>query len=169
MIFARPARRVLFLCTANVCRSPLAEALLRHQLRDRGLQRRVAVASAGTRVAQPGRRPDPRIVQLCTAAGVSLRGIRARPLSLGMLERSDVVLAMEPQHLEDMAKQDVPRQLIDRTRLLSRHLPASCAERSEDGIPDPYFADRDGFMVVYQLIDAAVQQLAAELADTLFD
>lgn len=154
---------MLFLCTANVCRSPLAEALLRHRLRERGLQRRVAVASAGTRVGQPGRRPDPRVMQLCTDAGASMRGIRARPTNRRLLEQSDTVLVMEPQHLDDLVAQSLPEPLLDRVQLLGRHLPSDYPRTDGDAIPDPYFSDRQGFLDVYSRIDVAVLRLAEDL------
>lgn len=163
MIFSRPDHRVLFLCTANVCRSPLAEAMLRHRLRERGMQRRVAAASAGTRVGQPGRRPDPRVVRLCTEAGVSLRGIRASPVDPRVLERSDTILVMEPEHVDDLAAQGVPDSLLDRLRLLGSYLPPGYATAEGDAIPDPYFTDREGFLTVYTQIDAAVLGLADAL------
>ncbi|MEQ8515036.1 MAG: hypothetical protein RIC38_05470, partial [Chromatocurvus sp.] len=134
---------------------------------ERGLQRRVAVASAGTRVGQPGRRPDPRVVQLCAAAGVSLRGIRARPAKLPALDRSDRVLVMEQQHLADLAAQDVPDRILDRVTLLGTYLRPGYPAAVDDAIPDPYFADRDGFMAVYEQIDSAVLQLAESIQEAL--
>lgn len=163
MMFGRPDSRVLFVCTANVCRSPLAEALLRHRLHERGMQRRVAVASAGTRVGQPGRRPDPRVAQLCAQAGVSLRGLRARPVSQRALARSDILLLMEPQHLDDLVAQGVAENILVRARLLGSYLPPGYSAQADSAIPDPYFADRDGFMSVYAQIDAAVLQLVESL------
>ena len=166
-LFARPEHRILFLCTANVCRSPLAEALLRHRLCARGMQRRITVASAGTRVGQPGRRPDPRILQLCTAAGVSMRGIRARPVDLRSLDNADTVLVMQQEHIEDLVAHNVPERLLDRVQLLGRYLLPAPAAAGVD-IPDPYFADREGLVAVYEQIDLAVGNLLEAVVESGF-
>ena len=139
MIWWRPQLRVLFVCTANVCRSPLAEALLRHRLRGLGLQRRVAVASAGTRVGQPGRPPDPRLRRLALEAGFNLGRIRARQVTPAMLAESDHVLAMEPVHLQELAALCPDSELRGEMRLLGACEAAMTPETA--AIPDPYFSD----------------------------
>jgi len=93
MFWSRPDVRVLFVCTANICRSPLAEALLRQRLRRMSLAGRVEVRSAGTS-AVPARRPDPRVRRLAEEAGVALGRTRSRPLTREMIRRSDLVLVM---------------------------------------------------------------------------
>ena len=165
MLLTRATQRILFICTANVCRSPLAEALLRHRLRERGLQRQIAVASAGTRVGQVGRKPDPRVLALCNQVGVSLRGIRARPVDLRVLARSSRILVMEQRHVNDLAAQGVPDDLLARVQLLSAYLAPEDGTPVSAGIPDPYFADREGFLVVCRQIDAAVLALADVIAE----
>lgn len=154
MIWFRPQCRVLFVCTANVCRSPLAEGLLRSRLHVMGLGRRVAVRSAGTSVGQPGRRPDPRAAKLAAAAGVSLRGIRARPLRARMIERSDFVLVMEHRHLAEVASL-MPGQELPGNVFLLGGFAAGRGQGAED-IPDPYYGDLHGFTEVFALIDAAL-------------
>jgi len=99
MWWRKPDATVLILCTANVCRSPAAEALLRAQLRARGLGRRVRVLSAGT-TALPGAAPDPRMQTLAGELGVRLRGQRSRPLTPALLAEASAVYAMETSHLD---------------------------------------------------------------------
>lgn len=157
MIWFRPQLRVLFVCTANVCRSPLAEGLLRHRLRGMGLARRVQVRSAGLCVAG-GQRPDPRIRQMAAEAGVSLGRIRSRMLTAQMIRRSDYVLVMERGHLESVkrlcADHSVGSACPDNVQLLGRFL-ALRGEPVED-IPDPYFGDLQSFHAVYERIDSAL-------------
>lgn len=167
VIWRRPELRVLLVCTANVCRSPLAEGMLRRRVRAAGLAGRVRVQSAGTRTGRQGRRPDPRIVKLAADAGFSLGGIRTRKLTLNMLHQSDYVLVMEYRHLDDVARligaeADSDRNESDSTavpekvKLLGSFLPLQGKETVE--IPDPYFGDRQGLLDVYQLLDFALEE-----------
>lgn len=161
MTWWRPQVRVLFVCTANVCRSPLAEALLRQRLRGLGLQRRVAVASAGTRVGQPGRPPDPRLRKLALEAGFKLGRIRARQVTPTMLAESDHVLAMEPEHLRELAALYPGGELPGAARLLGTCEPSMTPAAA--AIPDPYFSDWQGFCAVHERIEAALDGLVDTL------
>ena len=151
----RPGEHLLLVCTANVCRSPLAEAMFRHRLARAQVARRIAVASAGTRVAQRGRAPDPRLKPLLAAQGVRLPRIRARQVTRDQLARTDRILVMEACHgaeLEELAGRPLPQlELLD---------PAG-------DIPDPYFANPETFRAVAEQIAVAVDRRVAELVATL--
>lgn len=156
-LFPRPARRVLFVCTANVCRSPLAEALLRHRLRAAGLQRAIAVSSAGTRVAQPGRPPDPRLRSLLDERGVRLPRIRARQATAAMVAEATAVFVMSAAQRDELAALGAgPLPPVRQLRSLL----------GEDGdIDDPYFSHPARFRAVFGEVAAAVDRLADELID----
>lgn len=89
-------RNILVLCTANICRSPLAEGLLRLKLQDRA---EVSVHSAGV-AALTGSHAHPVVLELLEQAGVDLATHRARQCDLELLRQSDLVLVMEQSHLK---------------------------------------------------------------------
>lgn len=165
MIWWRPELRVLFVCTANVCRSPLAEAMLRQRLRVLGLSRRVQVRSAGTEVGQTGRPPDPRVRKLAQEAGFALGRIRARQVTAAMLSHSDYVLLMEPAHRQAVAALVPGGDLPLSVRLLGEYIGAEGG--ATPVIPDPYFSDWQGFVEVFREIDSALDGLTAELVQRL--
>lgn len=188
MIWLRPELRVLFVCTANVCRSPLATGLLRHRLRDRGLGGRIQVRSAGTSVAQRGRPPDPRVKQLAAEVGFPLGRIRSRPLTPQMIQRSDYVLVMEYEHLESVRRlgaglpgvgddleggvsQSPTGQSTacsEKVQLLGRFLvPPGTSSGEVAEIPDPYFGPQEGFQIVYEQIDEALTGVISCLVSQL--
>lgn len=154
----RPELRVIFVCTANVCRSPLAEAMLRHLLREEGLGRRVKVSSAGTRAGQPGRAPDVRVRNVAMDAGIKLGRIRARQLTVKMLRANDFVLVMEDQHLDEISA--FGDGYFPQSELLGNYLLNASNERE---IPDPYYGDIRGFTEVFELIDTALTGLMPKI------
>ena len=97
-----PKPRVLMVCTENICRSPMAEGLLRWHLQRAGLARRFTVDSAGTRTSQPGVRPDQRAQRVALAAGVDISRIRARRIAAEDFERCDYRFAMDRKNLRDL-------------------------------------------------------------------
>lgn len=93
--------RVLLVCTGNVCRSPMAEGLLRKMLRDGEQHGEIVVESAGTFAAE-GAPASSDAIEVAAEVGVDLRGHVARSLSGRLVGRADIVLAMEPEHEDRM-------------------------------------------------------------------
>jgi protein-tyrosine phosphatase len=149
--FSRPQVTLLILCSANVCRSPVAAALLREALRRRGLRRQVRVLSAGTEVAAPGALADPRMVSIAAEIGIRLKGHRAQPLTDLQLQQATVVYAMEPAHLEACAAlpgwDGTEGDLLD-----------------PQGLPvdDPYFGDKAGVRAAFEHLVAVCDARADE-------
>jgi low molecular weight protein-tyrosine phosphatase len=157
-----PKQRILFVCTANICRSPLAEGMMRKRLRDLSLHRKVEVRSAGTRAGQRGRKPDARVWRVAETAGVSLAGIKSSQLSVKELARSDCIVAMDKANLRDLMN------ICPAAHQHKIHLLTEFAEESAMGeIPDPYYGNLQGFAEVYRLIDGALTGLLNQVAGQL--
>ena len=150
----RRKRQVLFVCTENICRSPLAEGVLRHHLELAGRGGEIRVISAGTRAAQPGVRPDQRAQRVAASAGIQLGRIRAQRVTPKVLVASELVLAMDAANLESLREICPPEHQHKLTRLLDHHPGADSRD-----VPDPYFGNIQQFEHVFQLIQQAVVDL----------
>ena len=96
--------RILFVCTGNTCRSPLAEAIARRILADSG-KTNVIVESAGTNAWQ-GAPPSDEALLIGVERNLDLSGHRSRRLTPEMVEASDLVLVMSPEHLTQVRQMD---------------------------------------------------------------
>lgn len=143
--------RILLVCTENICRSPMAEGLLRHHLQQSGLRRGVDVSSAGTRSSMPGCRPDQRAQKIAAARGINLAGMKARRVTERDLQRSDFVFAMDEANMRDLWKLCPAEQHDKISFLLSHQVGQPLIE-----VPDPYYGSAEGFARVFQIIDDAM-------------
>lgn len=135
-------RNILFVCVGNICRSPTAEALMRHRLgRDD-----IAVASAGLQ-ALVGRPIDATAGLLLREHGLDADAHRARQATASLLTGADLVLVMERRHLLDIGR-DVP-QASGKVFLLGKW-------RDGREIPDPYRQQRPAFEHAYRQIEDCV-------------
>ena len=154
--------RVLMVCTGNICRSPTAEAVLRHKLQKAGLDGRVVVDSAGTHGYHTSEPPDPRAVQHASRRGYDIASLRARPITPDDFTRHHWVLAMDEDHLAWLNKRTPPGAAA-RIELL---MPYALRFQHLRSVPDPYYGPPAGFDQVLDLVedacDGVVRRLQAE-------
>jgi protein-tyrosine phosphatase len=152
-------RRVLMVCMGNICRSPTAEAVLRHKLRAAGLEDVVLVDSAGTHGYHVGEPPDSRSIAHARRRGYDLSALRARKVTAADFDRFDLVLAMDWDNvelLEDLCPSH-HRPKLRRLAEFSRRF------RTEV-VPDPYAGGAAGFEHVLDLVEDACDGLLAHLS-----
>ena len=143
-------------CLGNICRSPTAEAVLRHKLAAAGLDEQVQVDSAGTGGWHIGEPPDPRSQRHAARRGYDLSPLRARRVSEDDFHRFDLILAMDHDNLSDLR-----RLAPDRGHRAEVRLFASIA------VPDPYSGGPDGFERVLDLVESASEAWVEDLTRRL--
>ena len=145
-------------CTGNICRSPMAEAVLRAKLQRSGLADAVSVDSAGTHGFHKGTPADPRAVAQASRRGYLLDGLKSRPLVADDFTRFDLLLAMDHDNLATLQKRCPPGDQ-HRLQLLLAHAP----QLGADTVPDPYFGAVAGFDLALDLIEPACDGLLTEI------
>lgn len=141
-------------CTANICRSPVAQGLLKHLLDLRGLNDLVTVDSAGTHIIQKRLSPDVRAQQVAGLHGIDLSDLRSRNVRLQDFSKFDSILAMDNENyrfLQEMC----PEEHRHKISMVMAFAPQS----GELEIPDPYFGNIAGFERVFSMLELAMKGL----------
>jgi protein-tyrosine phosphatase len=155
---AEPARiRILMVCLGNICRSPTAEAVLRHQVAAAGLDALIEVDSAGTSDWHEGEPPDPRSMRAAAERLYDLSQLRARQVSVRDFDEFDYIFAMDRQNLA-VLEGLCPVACQEKLRLFLEY-----GNTGWDEVPDPYNSGRDGFELVLDLAETACAALLADL------
>jgi protein-tyrosine phosphatase len=151
-----PASRLLFVCTGNICRSPLAEAIFRHQAGQAGRASDFELDSAGTHGYHEGEPADPRARRVGAAHGVAVTSI-AREVRDSDFRDFDLILAMDRGHLRELRGR-CPAPLRDKLRLMR-----DFGDPPGGDVPDPYYSDDGAFEEVFDLLEGCCRGLLAEL------
>lgn len=151
--------RVVFVCLGNICRSPTAEGVFLDLVDRKGLTERVRIESRGTGGWHVGEPPDPRTQETALRFGVDLSGLRASQFSTYDFEVFDLILVMDEGNRRDvlrLANSDADRAKV---KLLMEFAGPGFPRH----VPDPYHGGPDGFVQVYQMIEAACEGLLSHL------
>lgn len=154
--------KLLFVCMGNICRSPTAHGVMRHLLKERGLENQILIDSAGTHAYHVGESPDPRSSETAQRHGISMQGISARKISINDYDEFDYILAMDEDNLE-LIKYYAPEGHTAEIALFLSYLDDS-QEGGRKEVPDPYYGGQNGFEDVLQLAQQGCEALLAKLA-----
>jgi len=151
--------RVLFICLGNICRSPMAEGVFLHRIRERGLDAMIEVNSAGLGSWHAGELPDERTRTVASKHGVRLPS-RARKVEPEEFERTHWIVCMDEQNRRGLERLGAPH---DRVRLLKAFAPRPIGRSLE--VDDPYQEGPEAFDRMYIEISEAVEHMIDHLVE----
>lgn len=157
----------MFVCTGNICRSPLAHGLLEHLAREAGVGDCYQIESSGLTAYHAGDNVDPRMRRVAARNGVHLdhRAQHFDPLDL---ERYDLILVMDAGHLRSIRRMTAVPEQLEKVKLFREYDPEvrgdsrGRVERNID-VPDPWYGGSDGFRNVYAMVERTCRALFHEL------
>ncbi|CAN5383140.1 low molecular weight protein-tyrosine-phosphatase [soil metagenome] len=149
--------KILMVCLGNICRSPMAEGILRSKLKEYGVK--ATVDSAGTGGWHAGEHPDRRAIQASKKFGVDISKLIARKFSVKDFDEFDFIYVMDHTNRGDVlslarSEKDVQKGKL----LLDIDEPGSSRE-----VPDPWYGGEDGFIAVFKMIDKACEVLVKSM------
>ena len=146
-------KKILFVCSGNTCRSPLAEGIAKKILSDRLLEQ-IVISSAGTSAIE-GVPASDLSIQVARSNGIDLSDHRARPLSKTLIRESDLIFTMSSKHKETVGI--IEPAGLDYTFLLTDF----CGEQGD--IPDPIGSDIEGYQGVFEQIQKCLERMRNRL------
>ena len=150
--------KVLMVCLGNICRSPLADGLLRHKVKRDGIV--ATVDSAGTANYHVGGPPDERMTETAMNNGIDLSSLRARQFGVSDFDSFDLIYVMDQSNYSNVTRLARNEKDINKVKLILLELGES--ERISE-VPDPYYGGQGGFDHVFDLLDRATDVIIEKL------
>lgn len=147
----------------NICRSPTADAVFRHHVKNAGVDHLIEVDSAGTHAYHIGNPPDERSQRTALKRGYKMDDLRARAVESDDFDEFDYILAMDKENLQ-LLLQRSPHHHHGKIHLFMKY-----GESYEDDteVPDPYFGGHQGFELVLDMVEEASEGLLKHLHETI--
>lgn len=150
--------KVLFVCLGNICRSPTAEGVFRHQVEQAGLSGKITIDSAGTADWHRGKSPDPRTQRAAARRGYDLSSLRGRQAVADDFHNFDLVLAMDSNNLADLKTIQPKDAKAELSLFLERY-----GDGKTQNVPDPYYGGEEGFEHVLDMLENACERLLTDI------
>ena len=144
-------------CLGNICRSPLAEGILKHKAQENNL--RIELDSAGTAAYHVGNLPDERSIEVARKYGIDLTNQRARQFRLQDFEEFEVIYAMDSENYNNILKLASSTSDESKVKLILNKIEPN----SNSSVPDPYYGGDEGFENVYQMLNLACEEIVGDL------
>jgi len=141
-------------CLGNICRSPLAEGILKNKVDPD----KVFVDSAGTGGYHIGEKPDTRSIDVARNHEIDITDQRCRKFSEADFEDFDLIYVMDKSNYANVLSLAISESDVKKVKLLLEEI-----NNSPQEVPDPYYGGKDGFEKVYQMIDKACTLIADNL------
>jgi protein-tyrosine phosphatase len=154
--------KLCFVCLGNICRSPTAEGIFIHKVRERGLSSYFYIDSAGTAAYHTGEPANSKSQAVANERGVHLPSI-ARPFERFDLEEFDLILAMDSENYSNLKALDSRSLFASKIRLMREFDPEANGAQNRD-VPDPYYGGLKGFHDVFDLLERSCEALLEELS-----
>jgi protein-tyrosine phosphatase len=147
--------KILIVFLGNICRSPIAEGVLKKMAQKHNLD--WTIDSAGTNGYHIGEKPHPNSQKICLQHGIDLSAQRARKFSVKDFAYYDIVYALAMDVHEDIKKIGGQNAEMDKVKIFLSEL----HESSTESVPDPWYGDESAYFPVYQLIENTCARIIA--------
>ncbi|WP_333809994.1 low molecular weight protein-tyrosine-phosphatase [Flavobacterium sp.] len=151
------ATKILMVCLGNICRSPLAEGIMRSKLSDDFI-----VDSAGTGGWHAGELPDKRSIATAKNRGLDITNQRARKFTKNDFETFDYIFVMDNSNYKDVLALAPNEEAKSKVKLILNEI----FPNENVDVPDPYYGGQDGFENVFDMLDKACEEIARKLIQT---
>ena len=148
-------KKILMVCLGNICRSPLAEGILKSKLNSDLFK----IDSAGTAGYHVGELPDKRSIEVARKYRIDITNQRSRKFIKSDFEEFDLIFAMDKNNYNDIISMVDDNNDIQKVKMILNEL----YPREDKNVPDPYYGGDKGFENVYKMLDEACNIIASKL------
>ena len=149
--------KVLMVCLGNICRSPIAHGILEKKAAQNQLN--IIVDSAGTGSWHINKSPDNRSIEVAKSHGIDISKQKARQFKVMDFEKFDVIYVMDKSNFNSINDLDIEKKYSKKIKLILNEIHPN----KNNDVPDPYYGEKNGFEVVYNLLDKASDKIIQRL------